>query len=346
MHGRSATKQILVSSSLCRVLFCAAIAGSSTQAVFAGSVFDSIAQEVRVVFEKSRDAVVKIEAVDDNGALAGTGFFIDPNGTLYTSYTIGGESNDITVIRGERKYPATRLLGDPRSGIAILKVEAETPFLRMGKSEALTIAAPVITIGYPMDLPLSPNFGVVGGFDVKYLGRYFSSVHIRANVPVQRGEGGAPLLNSSGEVVGVLISGLENGTGCFALPIEAAEKVRKDYMRFGDAHPGWIGINVGEAAQKQPDSRAEVQELMPGTPATNCGLQKGDIVLQIGEKKVKAPEDVLNASFYLTAGDDVSVVVRRGTETISRTIRAAMHPQGPAPLQARAPDGMLLRSTP
>lgn len=320
--------------------------GSLAHSVFAGSVFDSISQEVHDVFEKSRDAVVKIEAVDANGQLAGTGFFIDPNGTLYTSYTIGGESTDITVIRGERKYPATRLLGDPRSGIAILKVEAETPYLRMGKSEALAIAAPVITIGYPMDLPLSPNFGVIGGFDVKYLGRYFSSLHIRANVPVQRGEGGAPLLNCNGEVVGILISGLENGTGCFALPIEAAEKVRKDYMRFGDAHPGWIGINVGEAPKKQPDSYAEVQELMPDTPAATSGLQKGDIVLQIGEKKIKAPEDVLNASFYLTAGDEVSVVVRRGGETIAHKIRATLHPQGPPPLQARAPDGMLLRSMP
>src|SRR5947209_16750825 len=96
-------------------LLAACIASRASHADSAG---DSIAREGRAVFEKCRDAVVKIQAVDDHGTLAGSGFFIDPNGTLYTSYTIGGETRDIDVLLGGRRIRAERLLSDSRSGIA------------------------------------------------------------------------------------------------------------------------------------------------------------------------------------------------------------------------------------
>src|SRR5438128_1484768 len=124
MRARSAMSLSLVSK--LPVAAAAALFICLNNSALSENVFDSIAREVREVFERSRDAVVKIEAVDEHGPLSGTGFFIDPNGTLYTSYTIGGESREIVVSHGNVKCPATRLLGDPRSGIAILKVEAQT----------------------------------------------------------------------------------------------------------------------------------------------------------------------------------------------------------------------------
>src|SRR5512140_1712554 len=61
---------------------------------------DALQREVQTIFDKCRSAVVRIEASDQRGYLSGTGFFIDPNGTLYTSYTVGGESRDIQVAFG------------------------------------------------------------------------------------------------------------------------------------------------------------------------------------------------------------------------------------------------------
>src|SRR4051812_45183505 len=71
----------------------------------APSVAEAIADEVRLLFQKCRKAVVKIEATDRHGRLSGSGFFIDPNGTLYTSYTIGGESRDMVVCTDSAKFP-------------------------------------------------------------------------------------------------------------------------------------------------------------------------------------------------------------------------------------------------
>jgi serine protease Do len=280
-----------------------------------GKVLHAFQQQARAVFEKCGAAVVRIEASDAHGRLAGTGFFIDPNGTLCTAYSVGGEGRDITVeFRGE-KHPATRLISDARSGIAILKIDAETPFLTAGKTRDLVVTSPVFALGYPQALPLTPSFGIVGGFDIKYGGRYFATTHIRANVPVQRGEGGAPLLNTEGEVVGILVSMLDVGSAAFVLPIEAANKVRMDFTRFRETRPAWLGLHIKAADSATSGSTARIEDVAREGPADKAGLQAGDILLQVGERKITAPEDVLDASFFLTADDAMTIrVARSGTE--------------------------------
>lgn len=284
-----------------------------------------ISREVKDVFDRCAKAIVKIEANDQHGELSGTGFFIDPMGTLYTAYSVGGEAENITVEFKGRKYPARQLLSDLRSGIAMLKIDAASPALPIGNSEQLEIATPVVAIGYPLDLSETPCFGMIAGFDRKCFGGYFPTKHLRVNLPPQRGEGGAPLLNLKGEVVGILLYSFENNS-CYALPIEAAEKIRSDYVRFGEPRYGWIGTNVQEATNPVEGSRAVTTEVLEDTPAAESGLKPGDVVLQIGRTKVNEPEDILDASFFLTAGDTVPITVMRGNEKLTFNIQADLHP--------------------
>jgi serine protease Do len=291
----------------------------------------SISREVKDVFERAAKAVVKIHGVDEHSEIFGTGFFVDPTGTLYTSYTVGGEAGNFTIEFNGKDYPARQVLADVRSGVALLKVEVATPTLPIGKSEQLEVATPVITIGYPLDLPKTPSFGMIAGFDRKYLGRYFSTTHLRVNLPTQRGEAGAPLLNLKGEVVGILVSSLENNSSCYALPIDAAEKIRSDFVRFGEARHGWIGANVSQARTPVDDSRAEITDIMAPTAAEDSGMRPGDILLQVGRVKVRQPEDVLDASFFITAGDTIPITVRRGGETLTFNVQADFHPASKHP---------------
>src|SRR5213595_3395850 len=297
----------------------------------------AISQHVKDIFARAAKAVVKIHGADEHSEICGTGFFIDPTGTLYTAYTVGGEAGNFTIEFGGKKYPARQLLADIRSGTAMLKIDAPTPALPIGKSEGLEVATPVIAVGYPLDLPETPNFGMVAGFDRKYLGRYFSTTHLRVNLPPQRGEAGAPLLNMKGEVVGILVSSLENNSSCYAVPIEAAEKIRGDFVRFGEARHGWIGINVSEAAAPTEGSRARMTQIMDGTPAASSGIKAGDILLQVGRKKVHEPEDVLDASFFITAGDTVPITVIRGNEKLTFNVQAETHPASQHPPLIAAP---------
>src|SRR6266404_9872472 len=132
-----------------------------------------ISREVKDVFERCSKAVVKIQATDQHGQLSGTGFFVDPTGTLYTAYSVGGEADNINVEFKGKKYPARQLMADLRSGIAMLKVDLASPALPIGNSDQLEIATPVVAIGYPLDLAETPSFGMIAGFDRKCFGGYF-----------------------------------------------------------------------------------------------------------------------------------------------------------------------------
>jgi serine protease Do len=297
----------------------------------------SISREVKDVFDRAAKAVVKVHGVDEHSEIFGTGFFVDPTGTLYTSYTVGGEAGNFTIEYEGKKYAARQVLADVRSGLAMLKADLATPALPIGRSEQLEVATPVLTIGFPLDLPKTPSFGMIAGFDRKYLGRYFSTTHLRVNLPTQRGEAGAPLLNLKGEVVGILVSSLENNSACYALPIDAAEKIRGDFVRFGEVRHGWIGANVSFAKTPVEDSRAEITDIIGTTPATDSGMRPGDILLQVGKVRVHEPEDVLDASFFITAGDTVPITVMRGNEKLTFDIQADFHPLSKRPPLIAAP---------
>ncbi len=321
---------------LAKLAFFAAAASLSAQTPESAT---SLSREVKDVFGRCAKAVVKIEATDQHGQLSGTGFFVDPTGTLYTAYSVGGEAENVTVEFKGKKYPARQLLADIRSGIAMLKVDLASPALPIGNSDELEIATPVVAIGYPLDLAETPSFGMIGGFDRKCFGGYFPTKHLRVNLPPQRGEGGAPLLNLKGEVIGILLYSFENNSSCYALPIEAAEKIRADFVRFGEPRHGWIGANVAEASAPVEGSRAVTKDIAKDTPAAESGMKPGDVVLQIGRTKVHEPEDILDASFFLTAGDVVPITVMRGNERITFNVQADIHPlsQPKPPLLAAPP---------
>lgn len=286
----------------------------------------SISREVKEIFDRSGKAVVKVRGTDQHGDLSGTGFFIDPAGTLFTVFSLADDTENLTVEFDGKVYPARVMMADVRSGIAILKADIATPALPLGKSEQLEVATPVMTIGFPLDLPETPSFGMVAGFDRKFLGRHFNTTHVRVNLPTQRGQGGAPLLNFKGEVIGILVAQIDNGSACYALPIDAAEKIRNDFIRFGEPRHGWIGINVEPAEKPVEDSTAVMTNIMKDTPAFGSGIQTGDILLQVGKTKVRQPEDVIDASFFITAGDTVPITVMRGNEKLTFEIESDFHP--------------------
>ncbi len=302
----------------------AAVTGPATAASL-----DALTQQAREAFEKSRRAVVRITASDDYGRLAGTGFLIDSNGTIFTAYSVVAKNKDIEVQFDGKKYPARRLFTDRKSGLAAIKINAaDMPSLPAGRPSELLLAAPIIVVGYPRDLPVSPSVGFLAGMDWKFEEVPFPTPHLRANVMVQPGEQGAPMLNAMGEVVAILVAGPEKGSACFGLPITAARKVYIEYLRFGRPQPGFIGAEFSPRGGTHDDVGAEaaVTGISPGSPAEKAGLEKGDVLLEIDGLEIRRPADVFSASFFLTGGDPTFVKVRR--EGLVRTLEVVpvMHP--------------------
>ena len=307
------------------------------------TVADAIQSTVAEVFNSAVPSVVRVESDDELGKVSGTGFFADATGTIYTLASVVGDGLSISVTRGDQRWPAKLLAKDPRSGIALIKVDeaGATSFLEKGDCSEVRASSPLVVVGFPFDHDVSPSFGIVGGLDRKSQGKFFTTTHIRANIPVQRGQGGSPVLNLDGQVVGVLVSGLESGAGCFVLPIRAAEKVRQDVVRFGDVRHGWAGVTVHEMPVAVQGSHLMIDMVDPSGPASSQ-FRSGDVVLQVGDIVIREPEDALDASFFLTAGEPVAVRVARGEETLDLQLTPAEHPlDRSSELQALGPGSLL-----
>ena len=306
----------------------------------AGSgVFDQIAAEVSGVYEQAAPTVVRLRATDGSEQLAGTGFFIDGQGTILTAYAVVGQAESVSVDVNGRTFPAKILGRDPRSGVAVLKINAnQTPHLPFGEGMRLRPASAVVSVAFPYDLKAEPTFGFVAGFDVKYLTRFFATTHLRANLPIKPGQIGGPLLDSQGKVVGVLMLEIDEGKACYALPIEAAAKVASDIQKYGEPRHGWMGVGVmPDRSRPERGAPVFVDRLYKGTPAEKSGLKMGDEVISIGNRPVREPSDILDAAFFSEVGGKVPVKVKRDGKEQIFTITVSARPDSsrivePAPL--------------
>src|SRR5262249_39910745 len=129
---------------------------------------------------------------------------------------------------------------------------------------------------------------------------------------------------------------------------EAAEKIRTDFVRFGEARHGWIGVNNVSPASEQVDgSRAVVTQVAEDAPAARSGIKEGDVLLQVGKKKRTEPEDGFDASFYDIAGEVVRITVIGGDEKMTSHAKATTPPAskpGGLPASPGTTPGVLPRS--
>ena len=306
----------------------------------AGSgVFDQIAAEVSGVYEQAAPTVVRLRSTDGAEQLAGTGFFIDGQGTILTAYAVVGQADSVSVEVNGRTFSAKVVGRDPRSGVAVLKIQAtQTPHLAFGEGMRLRPASAVVSVAFPYDLKAEPTFGFVAGFDVKYLTRFFATTHLRANLPIKPGQIGGPLLDSQGKVVGVLMLEIDEGKACYALPIEAAAKVASDIQKYGEPRHGWMGVGVmPDRSRPERGAPVFVDRLYKGTPAEKSGLKMGDEVISIGGRSVREPSDILDAAFFSEVGGKVPVKVKRDGKEQILTMTVSARPDSsrivePAPL--------------
>jgi serine protease Do len=294
----------------------------------AADIFQLSGDEANALFDKAKASVVQVRSGDKSFPNGGTGFFVDDQGTVLTSSSILGDNNNARVIINGVEMNAKILGNDPRSGLAMLSVAyGASPSLPLASSSALKSGDGVVAIGYPLNLPVAPSQGPVSGFDASFLDRHdashtekgtvakverFATTHIHANVAISPGEVGAPLLNSRGEVVGLVATSPDDGRSIYALPVEAVAKVMADFKQYGCAKHGWVGVNVMEQADAAHDGRAvRVVQVVAGTPASESGIRPGDTVMRIDAREIYRPADVLDASFFSKVGSNLHVVVRR-----------------------------------
>jgi S1-C subfamily serine protease len=310
-------------------------------------VFQLSSDEASALFDKAKASVVQVRSGDKGFIQAGSGFFIDDQGSVLTSSTILGDNKSARVVINGVEMDAKIVGNDPRSGLALLQIGyGATPALPLAHASGLESGDGVIAIGFPLNLPAAPSEGPVSGFDASYLAPVadpdtgkssvaqvirFATTHIHANVPISPGEVGGPLLDSKGEVVGLIATSPDDGRSIYALPVEAINKIMADFTQYGRARHGWVGVNVVERPDTNRDGRTvRVVQVVPGTPASESGIEPGDTVMRIDSREIYRPADVLDASFFSQVGSNMNVVIRRDDKLFNYSFAVIERPDNPA----------------
>jgi S1-C subfamily serine protease len=319
----------------------------------AASLMETMDSEVLSLYEKSKDAIVRVIAQDAPvfGApfrprlQVGTGFFIDGGGRFVTAATlVEGARNCWIEWRGQRIN--ARLIGtDPNTNLALLQIDVAkhpgegnpTPCLVSGNSDDLRVGSMVVTVGFPYELPSAPAVGFVTGFDIKCGTRVFPVSYVRASCRLRQGQGGGPMFNARGEVVGIAVA-VSSDDQCYGVPISAVQKVCADMMQYGEPQHGYVGLSVTERvvtnAAAQPELQVLVQEVASNSPAADAGFRVHDILLRICTNEIRRSADVLNKVFYLRCHETIKVTVLRNSVTQEVAVVCGHRPAS-EPLTAR-----------
>jgi len=291
---------------------------------------EEISSSIRTITAEKSPAIVRIRSNDGRGEIVGTGFYIDPTGTICTLAEIVEGGRNITIEQEGKTLPATLLALDARSGIAFLKAteaNSATTFLPAVPGSNAPAMTPVIGIGYPREQQTTPVLGMITGCKNHEGSYYYCVTHMLASMPLTDGEGGTPVLDLSGNLLGIVTSGNTQLGLCTILPSAAIEQLHHNLLRYGNLNPGWVGAIVEFSAVAQKESRTRVTSIDPGSPAETAGLQPGDTLLMLGNHTVHTPEDVLEASFYLTAGEPIQITIWRGGSIRKLTLVCSEKPE-------------------
>jgi S1-C subfamily serine protease len=295
------------------------------------SLATKVAEAIQSVSKTQSSAVVRIRCQDEHGEIVGTGFTIDPTGTIITLAGIVSGTHEIAVEQNGKMFLAQLMAIDQRSGTAFLKVtNATASDSFFSPLEGITIPklTPVIGIGYPREQEATAVLGMITGSKNHEGDSYLCVTHLTASIPFSEGEGGSPVLDLEGHLLGIVIYGNTQLGTCTILPAAAIAQLHRNLLRYGSLNPGWVGVVVEIAAIPEQNSRTRIISVAPGSPAEGGGIHAGDMLLSLGNHMIHTPDDILEASFYLTAGEPLDVTISRDGTTQRLTLHStAMHPQ-------------------
>lgn len=250
----------------------------------------------------------------------GSGVIINSSGYILTNEHVISHASSITVkLIDNREFSAKLIGADPRTDIAVIKIDAKTPlpFVKMGQSDDLLIGETVIAIGNPFGLSHTVTTGIISAINRNIkAGKYkVYTDFIQLDASINPGNSGGPLLNVNGELVGINTAIFRKGEGIgFAIPINRAERIVDDLIRYGEVQQGWLGIFVQSLTPELvdffeiPNLRGVlISKIFKNSPADKAGIATGDVILAIEGSKVTSPKDFQNMLSSYTAGDQVTI---------------------------------------
>ncbi len=265
----------------------------------------------------------------------GSGFLIDPSGIVVTNNHVIADADEIVIrFHDDTELPATVIGRDPKTDLAVLKVDSPTPlpYLKLGNSREIRVGDWVIAIGNPFGLGGSVSAGIISARarDI-HSGPYDD--YLQTDAAINKGNSGGPMLNMKGEVIGVnsaIFSPTGGSIGIgFAVPTSLAAPIIDQLQRFGETRRGWLGVHIQTvtdeiaASLKLEKARgALVASVADKGPAKDAGIEARDIILAFDGKAIDKVRLLPRIVAETKIGEQVDVLIwRDGKEkTVAVTV--------------------------
>lgn len=254
----------------------------------------------------------------------GSGFIVDASGIIVTNNHVVADADEIIVrLHDGREFSGSNVQTDPRTDLAILRIDARTPLpaLRFGDSDGVAVGDWVVAVGNPFGHELTVTSGIISAKG-RGPGIAEREDFLQTDAAINPGNSGGPLLSLNGDVIGVNTaissrSGGFDGIG-FAVPGRMAWWVVKQLIENGEVRRAYIGITIQPVTNDLADhlglkvgEGAIVTQVMPESPGADAKLEPGDAVLSLDGKSVSGPRSLQGIVEQLEVGKRYEVQVLR-----------------------------------
>jgi S1-C subfamily serine protease len=274
----------------------------------------------------------------------GSGFITSANGQVITNAHVVQGADKVTVTLKDGRVLQGKVMGlDTVTDVAVVKIEGENlPSVTLGDSEKIKAGEWAIAIGNPLGLDNTVTAGIVSA-----TGRSSSQVgdgskrvnYIQTDAAINPGNSGGPLLNASGQVIGMNTAILRNAQGLgFAIPINQVQKIAAQLVAKGKVEHPFLGVqmlsltpNVRKQLNEDPsaglkidvDKGALIGKIIPNSPAAQGGVRVNDIIVAVNGQAVASAGEVQNEVEKSQVGSEMVLGLRRNGQDIQVKVRPA-----------------------
>lgn len=263
----------------------------------------------------------------------GSGIIVDAQGYILTNNHVIKDAEEIEVILPDKRAFEAKVVGtDPLTDVAVIRIEGENlPVARLGSSESVQIGQIVFAVGNPLNLSSTMTQGIVSalGRSIQIIQDSFGiESFIQTDAAINQGNSGGALVNLDGEVIGVNVAiatqtGYYMGYG-FAIPIDLAKKVMRDFIEKGRVVRAYLGVSLqvvnedmAKSLKMDVPKGVAVAGLLEDGPAKDAGVKVGDVILAVDGTEVSKPNQVQIFVAQKRPGDGVKLdILRKGKQQV------------------------------
>jgi len=256
---------------------------------------------------------------------SGSGVILSADGDIVTNeHVVAGAESIVVTLQDGRRFDGQVVGRDRSTDVALVKVKAANlPAIKVGSSRSLVPGQLAIAIGNPLGLRFTVTQGIVSalGRPIKMRDRVYENL-VQTDCAINPGNSGGALVDRQGALIGIntLVAETGNGIG-FAIPVDTAMRIVSELRKYGKVKRPWAGLYF---APVTPDIQAYfglpsadgviVEGVVPGGPADEAGLQRGDIIIEFDGKRVKDDDELRHAIERAKIGQRVPFLVLRGDQ--------------------------------